>query len=498
MRRLSNSEYANTVNDLFGGGLGVMLELNPEAQVLGFDNNAQGRVVSSLLAQQYFNAAEKLAAAAVMNMPALVACDPASQGEAQCVEKFLDTFGKRAWRRPLIPAERDNLKMAFMQGRTATFADGIQAVIQVMLVAPQFMYRMETGVDVPGANYLRLTSYELASRLSYLLWGSMPDDQLLAVADAGKLGTRADVLTEAKRMIADPRANRMVAEFTDEWLRLREIHVLEKQMEPYPTYNNGLRGPLYAEARTFFDQIIWKGDSKLETLLTAPYTYLNGPLATYYGVPGITGDNFQQVAMPQQQRIGFLTQAGLMGVLGVPDVSLTSLIFRGLFVRERLLCQPVSDPPPDAQSMNPPIMASTTARADSTARQAIPLCGACHGMMDKIGFGFENFNGAGLYQTTDRGVPVDAHGELTGTDIDGAFNGPVELVKKLASSPQVHECLATQFFRYGYGRQETAQDSCALDGLKTTAKSTGGSFKELLLALTQTDTFLLRSKGDQP
>jgi hypothetical protein len=498
LRRLSRAEYANTVADLFGDPAPLPVSFIPEARVNGFDNNAQARSVSNLLAQEYFDAAEKLATGAVGKLSSLLACDPAAQGESACLDKFLDSFGKRAWRRPLDPAERDNLKQAFMQGRTATFADGIQTVIQVMLLSPQFMYRMERGVPVAGADYLRLAPHEVASRLSYLLWGSMPDAALFTAADEGKLGTREEVRAQAQRMLADPRAARMVTTFAAQWLRLDEIAQVEKQAEPYPAFKPELREAFRLEAEGLFDQVLWKGDGKLDTLLTAPFTFVNETLAAYYGIKGVTGAAFQQVPVDPQQRMGFLTQGGLLSVLGVNDGGLNSLIYRGLFVRERLLCQPVPDPPPDAQAMNPMPTPATTAREQSVARSAIQLCGSCHSLMDKIGFGFENFDGIGLYRTMDRNKPVDARGELTNTDIDGAFNGANELAKKLAASKDVHDCLATQWFRYGYGREETTQDSCSLDALKRVSTSSGGNFKELLLALTQTDTFLLRSKGDQP
>ena len=248
----------------------------------------------------------------------------------------------------------------------------------------------------------------------------------------------------------------------------------------------------------FFNEVLWKGDGKLDTLLTAPYTFVNEPLAAYYGMKGVTGSTFQRVQLDPKQRAGFLTQGGLLSVLGVNDGGLNSLVYRGLFVRERLFCQPVPDPPPDAQSMNPPVTPATTARESSVARQAIALCGGCHALMDKIGLGFENFDGIGLYRTVDKGKPVDATGELTATDVDSTFDGAVQLAGKLAASKDAHACLGTQWFRYGFGREETKEDSCALDSLRSVAITSGGNFKELLLALTQTDTFLLRSKGDQP
>ena len=500
MRRLSNVEYLNTVTDLFGGQMPAGITLIPEARIDGFDNNAEGRSVSNTLALQYYTAAEKLAAAATANMATLLPCDPASKGEAVCVDQFLDTFGKRAWRRPLVAAERDSLKATFAKAKLATFADGIAALIHVMLLSPQFMYRVERGTAVPNTGYMRLDGFELASRLSYLLWGSMPDDKLLAAAEGGSLATAADVLAQARRMLDDPRAAKMVSRFTDQWLRLEEIAGLEKEPTIYTTFKPELRAALHGEAQALFDEVIWKGDGKLDTLLTAPFTFMNGPVATFYGAKGITGDAFQKVALDPKQRAGFLSQAGFLGVVGVNDGGLTSLVYRGVFVRERLFCQHVNDPPPNAPDMQPMFdPATTTARKWSQDRQKIALCGACHASFDPIGLGFENFDGVGLYRTTDHGQPVDASGELIGTDVDGPFTGVPELTKKLAASKDLHDCMATQLFRYSYGREELAdRDACALDKLKSVASTTGGGWKDMLLALTQTDAFLLRSKGDQP
>jgi hypothetical protein len=499
LRRLSNAEYDNTVADLFGLPSRPAHGFIPETRVNGFDNNAEARVVSSTLAQQYFAAAEGLAQAAVAStsLATLLPCD-ARANEAACVDKLLDTFGRRAWRRPLEPAERESLKRAFAEGKGGGFAAGIQTVIQVMLLSPQFMYRIERGVAVPGQSYLALSPHELASRLSYLLWGSMPDEPLFAAAEGGRLATRQDVLGQARRMLDDPRAARMWRRFTDQWLRLEEIAQLEKQSAVYPTFKPELRGALLGEAQALIDDVLAKGDGKLGTLLTAPYTFMNGPLAAYYGQTGVSGEAFQKVALDPQRRAGMLTQAGLLAVLGVNDDGLTSLVHRGLFVRERLLCQPVQDPPADAQGMGAPTTAATTAREWAESRAAVPLCNSCHSQMDPIGFAFEHFDGAGLYRTTDRGRPVDARGQLKSTDIDGTFDGAGELVAKLATSAQVQECLATQIFRHGFGRQETEADTCALEALAAVARSSGGSFKDVLLALTQTDSFLLFSKGDRP
>jgi hypothetical protein len=266
----------------------------------------------------------------------------------------------------------------------------------------------------------------------------------------------------------------------------------------FPTWKPDLRAPLRTETDRFIESVLWEGDGKLSTLLTAPYTFMNGPLASYYGVSGVAGDAFQRVTLDPAQRGGLLTQAGLLSVLGNNDVGLTSLVYRGRFVREQLLCQPMPEPPPDAQDNNPPFTATTTAREWSVARRAKATCGACHEQIDPIGLGLENFDAVGLYRTVDKGKPVDAAGELTGTDVDGPFTGAPALAKKLSSSQTVRDCLVTQWFRYAYGRDVTPRDACTVATLNRVFTASGGNVRELLLALTQTDAFLFRSRGDAP
>jgi hypothetical protein len=496
LRRLSRAEYDNTVRDLLGDQSAPARSFPADERSLGFDNSAEARSVSALLADRYVSAAETLAKGAVAKLSTILPCDPQKAGEMVCLGKFLDTFARRAWRRPLEAEERQNLQRAFMEGRGASFGDGIQSVIQVLLLSPQFLYRFEQGVPVPGSKYAKLTPWELASRLSYLLWGSMPDDALLTAAESGHLATATDVLEQARRMLADPRAAATLAGFSDQWLRLEELADLDKEAMVFPNFKNELREPLRLETQKLIEEVVWKGDGKLSTLLTAPYTFMNGPLAQYYGAKGPSGDAFVKVPVDPTRQIGLLGHAGLLAVLGVPDTGLTSLVYRGAFVRERLLCEKLPDPPANAAAMNPPFTDQTTAREWSEARQAITLCGSCHQQMDPIGFGLEHFDAVGLWRDQDRGKAIDTHGRIEGTDIAGPFDGEIELSRKLAGSQQVHDCLAVQWFRYGYGREETGRDTCTTETLKRVFKSSGGSVRELLLALTQTDAFLYR--GGQP
>src|SRR4051812_13958397 len=311
----------------------------------------------------------------------------------------------------------------------------------------------------------------------------MPDEPLFAAPEARQLATAGEGVGQGQREIKDPRAAPMVGGFSDEWLRLEELADLDKEPMVFPTFKAELRDPLRAESQALIDQVVWKGDGKLSTLLEAPYTFLDGPLAQYYGVAGISGDTLQQVPQDRTKRVGLLGQGSVLAVTGVPDGGLTSLIFRGLYVRERLLCEELPDPPPNAAAMNPPFTPTTTAREWSASRQALATCGACHHRIDPIGFGLENFDGVGLWRDTDHGKPVDATGELSGTDVDGSFTGEAELAHKLAGSQQVQGCLALQLFRYGHGRRESDRDACTIETLKRNFAASGGDVRGLLVAL---------------
>src|SRR4051794_32069442 len=235
LRRMTRTEYDSTVRDLLGDTRRPGSGFPGEESTLGFHNNAETRSVSDVLVEGYLSAAERLAGDAVAHLDRLLPCDPARASENACLEMFLETFGKRAWRRPVSGPERENLRAAFTMGRAGGFAEGISAVIQLMLVSPQFLYRTERGVPVAGTSYARLTPYEVAARLSYLLWGSMPDDQLMAAADAGKLGTRAEIEAQARRMVDDQEHTApMVTEFAGQWLNLDDLATVDKEAMAFP------------------------------------------------------------------------------------------------------------------------------------------------------------------------------------------------------------------------------------------------------------------------
>jgi hypothetical protein len=489
LRRLTRAEYDRTVQDLLGDTRRLGKSFPQEEIEHGFDNSAELRSVSDVLSEGYVAAAEQLSTAAVAKLDTLIGCDPVKAGEPACLDKLLDGFGKRAWRRPLLPEEREHLKKVFTDSRAATFADGVQGVLQVMLLSPQFLYRVERGVPVAGAGYSRLTHFEMASRLSYTLWGTMPDQALFAAAEAGQLGTRAEIAAQAKRLIEDPRATEMVTAFAGQWLQLGKLAESEKDVTVYTSYKPELLTLFQQETDTFV-QNVWKGDAKLNTLLTAPYTYVNGTLAQFYGISGVTGPAFQKVPAEMGRRAGLLTQASLLAANAAPDQS--SPVHRGVFVREQMFCETLPPPPPEVNA-NPPDLNPMMTTAERFAKhREDPKCAACHELIDPIGLGFENFDGIGLWRTMEGGKPVMVKGNIAGTDVEGPFSGALELASKLSKSKDVSACMVTHWFRYGNGRDKTADDACTVETLSTAFAKSDGNIRELLLALVQSDAFIFK------
>jgi len=491
LRRLTRAEYDNTVRDLVGMDLALAKDFPPEELHHGFNNHAEIRTVSDQLAEHYFSAAKKVGAAVAGKLGDLAPCDAAAQGEDACLDQFLDTFGTRAWRRPLADDEKERLKARFKQARLSTFADGIDAVTQILVLSPSFLYRTEDTIPVDGASYSRLGHYAMASRLSYLMWGTMPDADLFKAAEEDKLGTREEILGQAKRMLEDPRAGKMVADFGSQWLTLDELDLVEKDTDLYPEYTPELKEHYLGESQALVDSI-WKEGASLEAFLTTKHTFVDETLAKLYGISGITGAAFQKATTPGAQHAGVLSLGAVMASRSKVDQS--SPIKRGVFVHERFTCFEV---PPAPENLNiEPIMfnPNMTAKERFKVHNESPACGGCHMYIDPIGFGFENYDALGRWRTTEAGKTIDVTGTLTGTDVDGAFDGPAELAALLAKSKLVKTCVSDLWFRYAYGRDPTDADKCTVDTLRNKLTETG-SLKDLLLAITQTDAFIFASNG---
>ena len=494
LRRLTRGEYDRTVRDLLGEDLQLARGFPAEELQHSFDNSAELRSVSDVLAENYVNAAKQIAKTVLAKLPTYLACDPAKDGgEQSCLTRFFDGFARRIWRRPLTDEERTDLQKVFTGGRTAGFADGLEAVVRVMVLSPQFMYRLEAGAPVGGASYQRLDHFAMASRLSYLLWGTMPDAALFAAAEAGKLGTREEVASWASKMLADPRAGDMVVNFASQWLHLRELADADKDSTAYPAWKEEYLS-LFRQETEAFVGLVWKDGGKLDTLLSAPYSALNGPLGSFYGVSGVSGDAFQKVMMPAGQRAGLVTQAALLAAKSGPDQS--SPILRGIFLREQMFCQELPVPPASVDA-NPPVLdPKMTTKERFAAHRTDPSCESCHRLIDPVGFGLEKYDATGAWRTTENGKPVDATGELQGTDVDGKFDGAIELAERLVASKQVETCMAGHWFHFAFGRAPTELDRCTVDTMAASFVESGGDLRHLLATLVQSDAFFF--KGAQP
>jgi hypothetical protein len=492
VRRLTHVEYNNAVADLLGDSSQPASGFPDDGQV-GLFNNAAGHSVPPLLAEGYLNSAAQLAERA--NIKGLVECD---LGVATCAPDFIQRFARRAFRRPLKADEGQRLQQVFESARAKSDVEtAARAVVAAVLVAPQFLYYFEAGeqdAGTPGVK--KLAPFELAARLGSFLWASLPDNELLDAAASGRLSTREQVLLQAQRMLKDPRARAATNVFYERWFGLHELENANKDPQLFPQFNSELRDAMREETLRFVNHVIWEGDGKLATLLSAPYSFVDARLAALYGVPAPSGPGFQRVALNPAERAGVMTHASMLA--GYSPMAESSPFKRGAWVRTRILCQELAVPPNDIPELPAP-KEGVSNRERAEQHTKAPACSACHHLIDGLGFGFEQYDAIGQVRAMDRGLPVDSSGEVTATsDINGTFTGGAELAKLLARSEQVRDCAPTQWLRSAMARPEAQEDSCSLQQLKGSFAASGGNLQELLLALTQSDAFLHYRRPEGP
>ncbi|HET6281757.1 MAG TPA: DUF1592 domain-containing protein [Polyangia bacterium] len=490
LQRLTNREYDNTVRDLLGDASQPASQF-PTDHDLGLVFRRPGAVAvqdATLLR----TAAETLAAAAVKNIATLVPCTTADDA---CARQFITTFGQRAFRRPVSAEDADRLFKLYTAGRTTLmlpFADAIGLVIEGMLQSWEFLYHWEAAASekaVKEGGVLRLGPYQTASRLSYFIWGSMPDDALLAAAAAGKLNAPAGVETEARRLLADPKAKDTVASFFTDWLELDRLAQTTKTAATYPEYTPALQDAMASETETFVQNVVFDGDGKLTTLLNAKFSFVNQALGKVYGAT-VTGTDLQRTDLNATQRAGFLTHPGFLALNGSADGS--NPVRRGNAVYTKLLCKEL--PPPPANVPAPkPASAGVTTRQRFMDHDQNPCAMACHGVMDPIGFAFENFDGIGKFRTTDSGQPVDASGTVPLDGTSHSFRNAVELADLLAASAEVRDCFSTQWLRFALSRIETDADLASVRSAAKGFADAGGKIHDLMVAVSATRSFRYRS-----
>lgn len=498
MRRLTRFEYSNTVSDVFGVTLPFDNLLPRDEVALGFDNQAGALSVTDLHVESFMNAAERVAEAVVQAPESLARVSGCSDRSRSCAERSAQAAGRLLLRRPLTSEDVQRLIALFDDDYSESgYREGTARVISALLQAPEFLYRVERSprLSMPPGEALSddaLPSHPavLATRLSFLIWGSGPDSELLDAAAGGGLLTRQDVAEQARRMLDDERAKRGALHFFEQWLGLATFDEVEKDSRLFPAWDDEVRADLARETQRFLEALLWEDDARFSTLLSAGYSFLTPVLMDFYGVPITSTDpeTLERVDFGGSgRRVGILTHGSLMSSLAKADQ--TDPIHRGKFIRERFFCTAPPPPPPNLVVSAPQLDPRKTTRERFEQHRAQPACAGCHRLLDPVGLAFEHYDALGRYRGSEAGVPIDASGELIDTDVDGPLAGVPDLASKLSESAEVRQCVVKQMFRYAFGRAETERDACALDKLEQQFMATDGSLIELLVAVTQTEPF---------
>jgi len=488
LRRLSNLAYVNTVQDVLGSSMAA--NVFPSGGPVGDD-------VSTLtaLTDGYHRVAHDVALAAsqgTLSLDAFGTCDAGAFGETTCAEKFVAAFIPRMFRRPLDADDASTFAEVFARGRAlgGDYASGLRAVVEVAMQSPELLYQVEfgTAVDPQRPTLGRPGPYEMAARLSYLLWASAPDDVLTAAAAGDQLKTSQQVEAQARRLLADPHAHGVTRDFYSRLFRIAD--------GVFGNPGAAIAAAAAAEETTrFVDDVVWTEGGDLATLLGASFSFVNDSLAQTYGIAGVTGTSFQRVSLPPAQRRGILTQVSVLASRppSASDVRFTHPSQRGALIFEQLLCGDLSQTPSADQHVPAGARSTGETARDWLQRAIAPAaCQSCHQAIDPLGLAFEHYLSSGGWREQDGSLVIDARGMLTGLDTAGSFDGAIELIDRLAKSRDVRRCHVAKWMESAYERPLVAGDACSRGQLEEGFERTGGNIRELLVGLTQTEAFLYR------
>jgi len=424
-------------------------------------------------------------------------CHPANAAaELPCARTILTNLARRAYRRPVTPADLENLLSFYQSARNKkNFDAGIENALRLILTNPKFLFRMETDPAgaAPGSMH-PVSDLELASRLSFFLWSSIPDDQLITLASQGKLKDPPILEQQVKRMLADDRSEALVKNFAGQWLLLRNLPNVQPDPNEFPNFDDNLRQAFRRETEMFFGSIM-REDRNVLDLLTADYTFVNERLAKHYGIPGIYGSQFRRVKVTNEERRGLLGQGSILTVTS--EANRTSPVKRGKFILEAILGTPPPSPPPNV----PPLKENEGAqvmsvRARLELHRKNPPCSGCHAVMDPLGFSLENFDGIGEWRTKEPGGAVDPSGQLAdGTKVDG----PVALRNAIMKHPeQFVRTLTEKMLTYGLGRGLEYYDMPTVRGIARDASRNDYKFSSIVLEIVKSTPFQMRRVQDAP
>ncbi|MEM9691413.1 MAG: DUF1592 domain-containing protein, partial [Myxococcota bacterium] len=423
--------------------------------------------------------------------------------EASCARTFIETIGRHAYRRSLRPEEVEAYVSLFAGAdgffaSGAAYEQGVRHVVETVLQSPHFLYRVELSDERDGDALIPLNGTEIASRLSFMLWNTAPDDELLLAAEAGELATVEGVETQARRLLASPRAQQPVDDFHAQWLELSGYENLTKNETQFPDFDTlESADDMQEETRQFIRHVVLELGGDYRDLLTSSITFVNAELAAVYGIEGsFSADEFEQVSLGNDRR-GLLTQAGFLASHAY--ASEPSPIHRGVFLQRQILCNEIPDPPGDIDiNLNGAVGDTNRERvANQTADQD---CAYCHIPVNEPGFAFEGYDAIGQVRSDDNGLPLDTTGTITLDREEVAFDGALDLIQALADSEDAQRCYLRQWYRYGFAREEAEADVCTITALEEQLRTGTMSIQDMIVAFTRTKTFRFRvpDEGESP
>jgi hypothetical protein len=494
---LNRSEYNNTIRDLVGVDFQPAADFPADDVGNGFDNMAEVLSLPPLLMEKYLEAAEQIIEAAfasqTLRNKLIIAPDSDQPDHDTAARQTLSRFVGRAFRRPVDDTELAPLWELYAAERDAGvgYPDSVAVPMIAALASPRFLFRIELDDfgDAPG-EVRDLDQFELATRLSYMLWSSMPDDRLFELATDGRLSDSTVLASEVERMLADDKAEALLDNFVSQWLQLRSLNQIKPDPQRFPSFDESLRLAMIEETRQFARAIIRENRSILE-FLDADYTYLNERLAKHYGMTGVTGDEFRKVSLDNSLRGGILTQASILTLTSNP--TRTSPVKRGKWIMDNILGTPPPPPPAGVPQLQEDEQTELlgSLRERMAQHRADPSCAICHKKMDALGFGFENFDAIGAWRDRDGRFEIDASGTLPGNQ---AFQGPTQLrqVLKNQRRDQFVGCLSEKLLTYALGRELQAYDRCAVDQIIECLEQDEYRFHSLVMGVVRSEPFLKR------
>ncbi len=501
LSRLTKRQYHNTIHDLFGTDVVPPPSLEQDLPSAGLQ--AVGATTHSLSprgAEQYFEGAKSLAAQ-LFETPAraamILSCAPDSSADAACLQEIVATWGRRLWRRPLTDAELTTTVSLGASAATTLgdFNQGVQYAFIALLTSPNFLYRIQVGAPASPGEPRELTAFELATRLSFYLWNSSPDDALLEAAAAGELATEDGLRAQVDRLMSNLRNRRAGRNFVAEWLHLYDLEEMGKDPNIFKHFSPELGASAREETLRLAEHLIYDVEADFRTFFTTRTTFVDRRLAAIYNIPAPVDEGFAQVELPSDgPRAGFLGHVSFLGLHAHPVSSSATL--RGLFIRETLLCQTVPSPPAGLNTAIPePSEDAKTLRERLLVHMEDPSCGGCHGFIDPPGFGLEQFDGIGRYRLADNGAMIDPSGDLDGM----SFESAIDLMEVIANHEASTRCTAKMLYSYAIGRIPEAGEAALLDALHERFEASGFSFKQLMMDVATSPGFrLIGESGTVP